>query len=481
VTYLAILEKAGIPGVTLGFADQITYARNVALVRGVPNIRWVDVPRVGAGAERVAAIYDKVIKALTDPLTAKEKESGLYTPPPPARTVFEGTLDDAQEFFAQTTPVNNCRNCPIAKYTDGLPIIIPTEEKVTEMLTGTSHKADEEIYRYTRDATTGAVTKATSPVLYAQGYKSTVEKVAVCAVMAGCKPEYMPAVLAAATTGGGATMCPGSSGAWSVTFFVSGPFAKEIGMNAGQNALDVGNIANMSIVRAADLMTVNFGGCITGAVRTDFGSPMHVCFAEDVDGLPPGWEGFNEEGGYKKTDSVLGKTTAGNMMNSWGFLPSAFRAFAADGTGGVARGQGVEGIPGPHNILATVAPLVNVGRGPNSIGLMTVDPNMAKSLYDYGFKKKADIYNWLCTTYFITKGELYNLGWWDHSTNAGKTIEKTSGKPWGELPNDYKVPMFGADPTRNCIIVANGFADEKCQVFYTDAGRPGTYPIDVWR
>ena len=252
-------------------------------------------------------------------------------------------------------------------------------------------------------------------------------------------------------------------------------------MNAGQQAEDVGNPANMTIVRAAQLMTVNFGGCIVGVARTDFGSTINMAFAEDVDGMPPGWEGFNEEGGYKNTESVLGKTSSGNMMTSWGFLPSAFRAFAAEGTGGVARGQGVEGIPGPHNILATVAPLVNVGRGPNSIGLMVVDPNIATSLYDYGFKKKADIYQWLCSTFFVTKGELYNLGWWDHSTNAGKTIESTSGRPWGDLPDDYKVPLFGANRTRNCIVVACGFADEKVQVFYTDQGRPSSYPIDVWR
>jgi hypothetical protein len=478
VSYNAVLEKAGIPTVALGYADQISMARTVGLINGVPNFRWIDVARVGRGEERVAAFYDKVYKALTDPLTAKEQESGLYTPPPMPRIIFEGTLDDAQEFFAQTTPIANCYNCPIVKYTDGLPIIIPTEEKVKEMLTGTSHKPDEQIYRYTRNATTGVVAKATSPVLYARGYKSTVEKVATVAVMAGCKPEYLPIVLAIATTGGGDTNCPGTSGSRGAVFIVSGPIAKEIGMNSGQDAFDVGNIANMTIQRTGAIMTVNFGGCIPGALRSSAGSPIRVCFAEDVNGLPPTWEGFNEEGGYKKTESVLGKSDASSWVRQWGFLPSAFRGLVGEGFGGMARQLGVEGIPGPHNFLESIVPYINPGKGPSGI-TMYMHLNMAISLYDYGFKKKADVYKWMYDTFLITKGELYNLGWWEHSTDGGRTIEPTSGKPWGTLPDDYKIHSFGNSPMDNCIMVANSFADETCYV--TWSSRPSAYPIDPWR
>jgi len=468
--------------VVLGFPDQVSFKNNVALINGVPNIRWIDTPRVGGGEERVATFYDKVYKALTDPLTAKEKESGLYSPPPPPRIIFSGTLDDAQEFFAQTTPIMNCRNCPIAKYTDGLPVVIPTEEKVKEMLTGTSHKADEEIYRYTLNATTGAITKATSPVTYSGGYKSTVEKVATVAVMAGCKPEYLPVVLAVATTGGGDTNCPGTSGWRGVTFVVSGPIAKEIGMNAGQNSLDVGNIPNMTIGRTGAIMTVAFGGCIPGIGRSSAGNPIHsICFAEDADGLPPTWEGYNEDAGYKKTESVLGKTSTGDINQSWGFLPSAFRGLVGEGFGGLAREIGVEGIPGPHNVLEAICPYLYPGKGLVGGQLYIVVPNVAISLYDYGFKKKADVYNWVASTYFVTKGELYNNGWWEHSTNGGLTIEPTSGKPWGTLPNDYKVPVFGT-PMQNCIIVANGFADEAVLVYASRWGnRPSASPIDPWR
>ncbi len=483
--YVAACEKGGVPAVALGFADQISFARNTALINGVPNIRWVDVPRVGSGEERVNEFLDAAIEAVTTPLTDKEKESGLYVPPPPARILFEGTLDDAQEFFQQTTPVANCRNCPIAKYTDGLPIIIPTEEKVSEMLTGTSHSPEEEIFRYTRDATTGQIVKGTTPVTYAGAYKATVEGVAVVAVMAGCKPEYLPVVLAVATSGGGSTNCPGTSGPYGYYFVVSGPIAKEIGMNAGQNALDVGNPANMTIVRSAALMTVNFGQCLTGAVRTDSGSMNRVAFAEDEEGMPTGWVTLGVEDGYKKTESVLGKYGHPNYwaLVEFGNAPSSFRGLIGEGYGGIARYLGVEGIPGPHNFLAAILPKVipfHVG----GISLI-MHPNMAKSLYDYGFTTKAAVAQWIYDTYYITQGEFEKYGWYDFQTGGGLKEDPITGIPYIDLPDSHQHHALGPKPD-TCIIVSNGFADELCWVVggASNTGysaRPTLYPIDPWR
>jgi hypothetical protein len=475
--YTTNCEKAGVPAVGLTFPDQVAYFQNVALINGVPNARRLDVPRTGTGAERAATFIDKIGPALTDPLTAKEKESGLYTPPAPPRILFEGTMDDAAVFFNQSTPVENCRKCPIMKYTDGLPVVIPTEAKVKEMLTGTTHKPEEDIYRYSMNSTTKMVQKATSVVTYARGYKATVEKVAIVAVMAGCRPEYLPVVLALATTGGGSTSCPGTSSAALTMFVVSGPIAKEIGMNAGQNALDVGNQANMTIGRTGALMSINFGGCITGVVRTDSGNPIHsVCFAEDVDGLPGTWEGFNEESSYAKTQSVLGKLS-GNWSMVQQFAPSSFRGLIADGYGGMARRMGVEGKPGPHNFLEYVIPLII----PTSTGGHTwiMHLNMAKSLYDYGFKKKADVYKWMFDTYWITQGENENYGWYDFQTAAGQNVESTSGKKLIDLPDSYKLHALGTSLTSNVIFVSASFADELC--YTISGGRPTASPIDIWK
>ena len=76
-----------------------------------------------------------MLEELTRPLTDKEKESGLYSPAQP-RVLFEGTLDDAVEFYSQTRHVPAPLNAPISIYTDGLPIVIPTEERVARDVQG---------------------------------------------------------------------------------------------------------------------------------------------------------------------------------------------------------------------------------------------------------------------------------------------------------------------------------------------------------
>ncbi|MFC2022653.1 hypothetical protein ACFLTL_00605 [Chloroflexota bacterium] len=485
--YVVDCEKEGIPAVGLTFADQVAFFRNTALIYGVPEVRRLDVPRTGTGEERVAQFIDQTEAALSDPLTDKEKESGLYTPPPPPRIIFEGTLDDAQEFFQQTTPVATCGNCPIAKYTDGMPIIIPTEDKVAEMLTGTSHSPEEEIKRYNYDTDTGVYTQRDTVQTYARAYAATVEKVAVVAVMAGCKPEYMPVVLAVATTGGGSTSCPGTSGPSGQGFVVSGPIAKEIGMNAKHEAMDVGNPANNTIARSANLITINFGACTTGISRSDSGNPIRtVAFAEDDDGLPPGWDGYNVERGYGPRESVLGKVGVRESgMNQ--YAPSSFRGLIGEGYGGMARRIGVEGIEGPHNYLEYLLPLYTktCANTVKSGKLLIMHPNMAISLYDYGFQSKGAVYQWMWDTYFVTAKEVREYGWYDFRTSGGTRNEPFSGIPYDELPDDYLLHEHGKNgPHENCILVCLGGADEVTYVWpaaTSENAAPSPYPIDPWR
>jgi hypothetical protein len=474
----------------MGYADQINFFRNVALTNGNPNIRWIDVTRYGTGEERVDIFYDKVAKALTDPLTAKEKEAGLYSPPAPPRVIFEGTLDEAQDFLQQTVLVENCRQCPIAKYTDGMPVIIPTEGKVAAMLTGTSHSPTEVLVRPYATSATG---QPGAQVVFSQGYNTTIEKVAVVAVMAGCKPQYMPVALAIATAGGSITSCPGTSGPGGVSaFVVSGPIAKEIGMDPGQNALDVGNPANNCLGRFAALISINAGGCITGVVRTDVGNAIHsLCFPEDVDGLPAGWEGYNEEStyykdgksvNYTKNESVVGRvgyrwSLVGNLHS-----PGSTREMP-QGTGGAARYvQYRLGLPAGtpiFNWLEAFVPVMVQAVGRPGGRTFIFHPNMALMLVDAGFKTKRAGYEYLVNNFFLTAGYYSRSGWWDFVTDSGKAIESTSGKPFKDLPEDYPIPAFGTNPMGSCFIVSNGGADEI--VYIWEGGRPSSYPVDPWR
>ena len=161
-------------------------------------------------------------------------------------------------------------------WSDGLPLVPPTEARVARMLSGTSRAPDE-------------VVAVVPPDLV----ECTVEKVAVNAVMAGCLPEHLPVVLAALE--GACTREFNMHGLLATTFFsgpiliVNGPIRRRIGMNSGVNALGQGNRANATIGRALQLVVRNVGGGLPGGVdRATLGSPgkLGFCFAEDEEGSP---------------------------------------------------------------------------------------------------------------------------------------------------------------------------------------------------
>ncbi|MSO76582.1 MAG: thioredoxin [Alphaproteobacteria bacterium] len=162
-------------------------------------------------------------------------------------------------------------------WTDGLPIVPPTDLRIARMLGGTRRKPDEVI---------GLIPPNLQPL--------TVEKAAINAVMAGCRPDYLPVVIAAVE----AALMPefAMHGLLCTLYFsgpliiVNGPIAKRIGMNWGGNALGQGNRANASIGRALQLIVRNVGGGIPGEIdRAVLGNPgkYSFCFAEDE--TDPGW------------------------------------------------------------------------------------------------------------------------------------------------------------------------------------------------
>ena len=160
-------------------------------------------------------------------------------------------------------------------WSDGLPVVPPTEIRVLRMLQGTTRAPDEVIGRVPPNLA-----------------ECTVEKVAINAVMAGCKPEYLPVVLAAVEAALEPAFC--MHGLLCTTYFsgpmviVNGPIANRIGMNSGGNALGQGNRANSTIGRALQLIIRNVGGGLPGGIdRATLGTPGKVgfCFAEDESDL----------------------------------------------------------------------------------------------------------------------------------------------------------------------------------------------------
>ena len=198
-----------------------------------------------------------------------------------ARKVEYGEHDDPEEI------------CYQRGWTDGLPVTPPTDVRVLRMLSGTKRRPDEVIGRippYLADC--------------------TIEKAAINAVLAGCRPEYMPVLLAALE----AALEPVFTlhGVLATTYFsspviiVNGPVATRIGMNSGINALGQGNRANATIGRALNLIVQNVGGGRPGeADRATLGAPSKytLCFAEDES--DPGWEPLSVSRGFPRGASTV--------------------------------------------------------------------------------------------------------------------------------------------------------------------------------
>ena len=178
-------------------------------------------------------------------------------------------------------------------WSDGLPLVPPTPLRVTRMLSSTDRSANEIV---------GSVPPDNRPC--------TIEKIAINAVMAGCKPDYLQVVIAALKAALKDEFC--MHGLLCTTYFstpvmiVNGPITKQIGMNSGVNALGQGNRANATIGRALQLIVRNVGGGIPGGIdRATLGNPgkYTFCFCEDESDAE--WPSLSMDRGYTREDSVV--------------------------------------------------------------------------------------------------------------------------------------------------------------------------------
>ena len=234
-------------------------------------INWADFPawRPGCGSKHL------------DPQINDRLRADALGSPIRARRIELGSADDVAEFMFDQG------------FSDGLPLVPPTPERVMRMLGGTPRGAQDVV--------------ATVPPNMGV---ATIEKIAINAVMAGCKPEYLPVVIAAleavctdefnihgvmATTMGA-----------SPVLVVNGPIRERIGMNMKLAAMGAGNRANATIGRALRLIVRNIGGAKPGGVeRSTLGNPMKftLCFAEWEERSP--WDPLHVERGFKAEDSVV--------------------------------------------------------------------------------------------------------------------------------------------------------------------------------
>jgi hypothetical protein len=238
---------------------------------GSGGIEWDRLPawRPGCGSKSV------------DPLIADRLRAEAENSPLRARRIEIAPADDEVEFMFDQG------------FTDGLPVVPPTPERVIRMLSGTARDPQDVV---------ALVPPNLAP--------ATVEKVAINAVLAGCRPEYLPVVIAAVEavcteTFNGHGVMATTMGA-SPLLVVNGPIRERIAMNMKIGALGQGNRANASIGRAVRLVLRNVGGAKPGGTeRSTLGNPMKftMCFAEWEERSH--WPPLHVERGFERSDSVV--------------------------------------------------------------------------------------------------------------------------------------------------------------------------------
>ena len=216
-----------------------------------------------------------------DPQHADRLRAEAEGSPLRARKLTIGRADDPFEFLFDQG------------FSDGLPVVPPTPERVLRMLDGTHRDAQD-------------IVAVVPPNLV----EVTVEKVAINAVMAGCKPEYLPVVLtaleAACTDEYNIHGVMATTMGASPVVIVNGPIRKQLGMNMELGALGQGNRANATIGRALRLVLRNIGGAVPGGTeRSTLGnaSKFTQCFAEWEERNP--WGPLHVERGFAPEDSVV--------------------------------------------------------------------------------------------------------------------------------------------------------------------------------
>jgi hypothetical protein len=320
-------------------------ARSAAINKGMPGLRVVLEPVVSECTDMeeietgITGVMNDIIAVLTRPLIEEEESPKPKAVEKPARIIFKGDLQEVNRFFYQRG------------WADGLPVTPPTEEAVAEMLTGTDLPPDHLVAK-----------------LEPRLGKTTVEKIAINAVMAGALPTYMPVLIAgvkALKAGSpGAIMMSASTGSFAPVWIINGPVRGDLHINSSYGALNPGDMANSAIGRAMRLITQNMRGVRKGMEdMAVFGNPgkYALVIAENEEANP--WEPLHVEYGYKKEDSTITLTFSQSFQQ--------LGSYSTDDKG----------------LLTTVVSnLTSGGMGPLYLMLT---PTNARSLAKKGWTKKA--------------------------------------------------------------------------------------------
>ncbi|MBN1190306.1 MAG: hypothetical protein JXA46_11180 [Dehalococcoidales bacterium] len=376
-------------------------------------------------------VIDEIVETLTKPVQARPLPVSSETDRAGTQGVLLGpdTEDNLQRLFYERG------------WTDGLPVILPTEERVQNMLAGTNASPDEvvgEIFQHD----TGDLVRA------------TVSHIAVIAVMAGARPEHFPVILATAATRQSSFMP--STTPFSGMLLVNGPIRNEIGMNSGIGAFSAVSLANSVIGRAWTLMSICWGYARPRATLWSAQGNNHtynnMCAAENEERSV--WTPFHVQKGFKPEESVVSVFRGWNLMNS---LHAAAH-----------RSVGEE-----ISLQLSVIPALF------SNAVIIMDPLVARNLKENeGFDTKQDFSRWISQNAMIPAGRYWGTDYIDMlvASQAYKGVEPYA--TWKKLPDDELIAHYHIPENINIVVVGG----ETSPLWKTaDYSYGASASVDRWR
>ena len=375
-----------------------------------------------------------VLDGLTQPLNDEDLKGATFERSTP-RLLEPDTEDNLRQLFVENG------------WTDFLPVILPTEERVEQMLKGTSLAGDKIVGRM-------------RPTSFREFWEFDIEKVAVNAVMAGARPEYLPIILACASSGISARSS--STTSWATISVVNGPNRNEIGMNSGVGALGPYNLANATIGRAYSLVSQNVqGGSVVGdTYMGTLGNNWNytACFAEAEERSP--WSPFHVDNGFKPNDS-----TVSVFFGGW-YTMSGF---------------------GPRETWKEKFIRCLLGTDHYSPPLIVMDPIVARAFVDLGFTKQSLI-EWCAEN-----AKMPARNYWDDQwvTTLVRPHALAGVEPYASrlkaapddlisifTPNDIKIVVMGGETQGAFKMISGRFSTRGPG---TENKNNPTGLIDVWR
>ncbi len=407
-----------------GFGDDTPFIYTKHPVAGSPDKVLMDFIK-GEDPNTGRVVFDEIVEVLTRKPEKKEVTGKHQT-------------DAPREFFNPDTEDNLQRLFYEKGWTDGLPVVLPTQERVNRMLAGTG-------------ASPGDVVAEPNPF---NPVKVTVLDVARVAVMAGAGPEHFPVILAIAATGERAII--GSTTPFACMVLVNGPVRNEINMNSGIGAFSPVNMANSVIGRAWTLLGHAAGGnrkkVTLWSSQGNGISYNNLCIAENEERSV--WEPFHVQKGFKPDESIV------SIFRGWTFSHSM-------------------GVASLRSYAQEAAILLQAFSAFNASATLVLDPSAAKIVKENeGCKTKEDFSKLLSETTEMTADRFWKTDYVDFLTGpmADKGVEPYAS--WKKLSGDSIIKPYH-DPEKINIIVTGGETGPYFKA--CDFGYVTSSSIDKWR